>query len=66
MVYLRVLKRTYHGTLGTSPMLSRCVIPGCSTLTMGGTCVEHDPPVTTTFERGRPFVSVPVLDSPSS
>jgi len=25
-------------------MLSPCVTPGCNTLTMGGTCVEHDPP----------------------
>jgi hypothetical protein len=23
---------------------------------MGGTCVEHDAPVTVTFPRGRPFV----------
>ena len=28
----------------TSSMLSPCVTPGCNTLTMGGTCVEHDPP----------------------
>ena len=38
------------------PMLSTCTEPGCTTLTMGGTCVEHDLPVTVTFERGRPFV----------
>ena len=36
------------------PMLSVCPAPGCSTLTMGGTCVEHDPPVAATFPRGRP------------
>lgn len=36
-------------------MLSECPVPGCTTLTMGGTCVAHDPPVTATFERGRPF-----------
>jgi hypothetical protein len=24
---------------------------------MGGTCVEHDPPVTVTFVRGRPYVA---------
>ena len=40
------------------PMLSVCPEPGCSMLTMGGTCVEHDPPVTITFPRGRPHVSV--------
>jgi hypothetical protein len=36
------------------PMLSVCPVPGCSMLTMGGTCVEHDPPVVVTFPRGRP------------
>ena len=43
------------------PMLSVCPVEGCTTLTMGGTCVEHDPPVTVTFARGRPFVSEPSL-----
>ena len=38
-------------------MLSVCPEPGCSTLTMGGTCVEHDPPVTVTYTRGRPYVA---------
>jgi hypothetical protein len=37
-------------------MLSVCPEPGCTTLTMGGTCVAHDPPVTVTFTRGRPYV----------
>ncbi len=36
-------------------MLSVCPSPGCTTLTMGGTCVEHDAPVTAEFPRGRPF-----------
>lgn len=36
-------------------MLDVCPFPGCTTLTMGGTCVTHDPPVSLTFERGRPF-----------
>ena len=39
------------------PMLSFCTAPGCTTLTMGGTCVSHDPPVTVTFERGRPYTA---------
>ena len=52
-----VLDSVVHG-----PMLSMCPAPECTALTMGGTCVAHDPPVTTTFQRGRPFVSVPVLD----
>ena len=38
------------------PMLAVCSVPGCSTITMGGTCVEHDVPVTTEFPRGRPYV----------
>ena len=37
------------------PMLTVCPVLGCSTITMGGTCVEHDPPVTTVFPRGRPY-----------
>jgi hypothetical protein len=44
-------------------MLSVCTEPGCSTLTMGGTCVEHDPPVTVTFARGRPYVTTAVADA---
>jgi hypothetical protein len=39
------------------PMLDVCPVPGCSTLTMGGTCVAHDLPVTTEFPRGRPYVA---------
>ena len=44
-------------------MLSVCTEPGCSTLTMGGTCVEHDPPVTVMFARGRPYVTTAVADA---
>jgi len=44
------------GTTARRPMLSVCPVPGCRRLTMGGTCVEHDAPVTVTFPRGRPFV----------
>jgi hypothetical protein len=39
-------------------LLSTCSFPGCVTLTMGGTCVEHDVPITIDFPRGRPFVGV--------
>jgi hypothetical protein len=38
------------------PMLDVCPAPGCSAITMGGTCVAHDLPVTTVFPRGRPYV----------
>jgi hypothetical protein len=41
------------------PMLDVCPVPGCSTLTMGGTCVEHDAPVETSFPRGRPYFGKP-------
>ena len=44
-------------------MLSVCPEPGCTTLTMGGTCVAHDPPMTVTFERGRPFVTNAAADA---
>ena len=44
-------------------MLSVCTEPGCPTLTMGGTCVEHDPPVTVTFARGRPYVAKAAADA---
>lgn len=37
-------------------MLMVCSTPGCTTLTMGGTCVAHDPPVTVTYARGRPYL----------
>jgi hypothetical protein len=40
------------------PLLAACSFPGCSTLTMGGTCVDHDLPVTVVFPRGRPYVPV--------
>ena len=39
------------------PLLVPCSAPGCVTLTMGGTCVEHDVPVVVDFQRGRPFPS---------
>ena len=39
------------------PLLVPCSAPGCVTLTMGGTCVEHDVPVVVDFPRGRPFPS---------
>ena len=39
------------------PLLSTCPAPGCNMLTMGGTCVAHDPPVTRTFPSGRPHLA---------
>ena len=39
------------------PLLVACSAPGCVTLTMGGTCVEHDVPVVVDFPRGRPHPS---------
>jgi hypothetical protein len=47
-------------------MLSVCPVPGCTTLTMGGTCVAHDPPVTMTFVRGRPYVAEATPQNPRS
>jgi hypothetical protein len=60
----RVPPDTGPGNLVTSldvqhgPMLAPCSFPGCTTLTMGGTCVEHDVPVDVVFPRGRPYVPV--------
>ena len=42
--------------MGPTQMLSVCVIAGCGRLTMGGTCVDHDVPVSIVFPRGRPYV----------
>ena len=42
--------------MGSTQMLSVCVIAGCGRLTMGGTCVDHDSPVSIVFPRGRPYV----------
>ena len=47
-------------------LLSVCPIPGCSLMTMGGTCVVHDPPVKREFPRGRPFVADSVEAAPTS
>jgi hypothetical protein len=49
-----------RSTVARRPMLSVCPVPGCRRLTMGGTCVEHDVPVTVTFPRGRPYVPAAV------
>ncbi len=43
-------RTTTYGSL-----LESCSTPGCTTLTMGGTCVEHDVPAGVVFPRGRPF-----------
>jgi len=43
----------YSTTYGS--LLEICPAPGCTTLTMGGTCVEHDVPALVVFPRGRPF-----------
>ena len=49
-------RATVSARMGTTQMLSVCVIPGCGRLTMGGTCVDHDSPVSIVFPRGRPYV----------
>jgi hypothetical protein len=38
------------------PMLNVCGHQGCETLTLGGLCIAHEPPIgTRVFPRGRPF-----------
>jgi hypothetical protein len=52
-----------NGCRPLRPMLAVCPEPGCTRLTMGGTCVEHDTPVSVTYPRGRPFdPELPRLD----
>ena len=36
-------------------IIGRCTFDGCTVLTIGSRCVEHDLPVRRTFVRGRPF-----------
>ena len=38
-------------------MVKTCSEPGCTTLVMGGCCVDHDRLPMREFARGRPFVS---------
>ncbi len=54
-----------RATAARRPMLSVCPVRGCRRLTMGGTCVEHDAPMTVTFPRGRPFVREAVAVAPN-
>jgi hypothetical protein len=37
-------------------MLTVCPEPGCSAVTMGGTCTKHDPASIPVYPRGRPLV----------
>ncbi len=43
----------------SSSILTMCSAPGCRVLTMGGTCVDHDPRDLHVYPRGRPFVREP-------
>ena len=43
-------------TVRRSPLLSYCSEPGCMTLTMGGTCVAHDPADPPSYPFGVPYV----------
>jgi hypothetical protein len=38
-------------------MLTICSEPGCSTLVMGGRCLEHETSPTRVFVRGRPLIA---------
>ena len=58
------LETLIRGTAARRPMLCVCPVPGCRRLTMGGTCVEHDAPVTVTFPRGRPYVGTALALTP--
>lgn len=40
-----------------STVLAVCPEPGCTMITMGGTCVKHDPVTAPVYPRGRPFAT---------
>jgi len=43
---------------GRSLMLTQCSAEGCGALTLGGTCIKHDPVDAPSYPRGRPFARV--------
>jgi hypothetical protein len=45
-------------------IIDRCTVDGCTVLTIGSRCVEHDLPVTRTFVRGRPFAIAASTQTP--
>ena len=51
------IKSGPNGTEQSVGMLRVCEEPGCTTITLGGTCVAHDPEELTDREHplGRPF-----------
>lgn len=38
-------------------MLTTCSEPGCTTIVLGGRCIDHERPQLKTFVRGRPFTA---------
>ena len=40
------------------PLVHECTRPGCSTLTMGSLCLEHEAPAEPEERRGVPFVAL--------
>ena len=45
-------------------ILAKCTFDGCTVLTIGSRCVEHDVPVRRTFVRGRPYAATAVSPQP--
>ena len=45
-------------------ILAECTFDGCTVLTIGSRCVEHDVPVRRTFVRGRPYAATAVSPQP--
>ena len=45
-------------------IVRQCTHEGCTVLTIGPVCMQHAPPVSRTFPRGRPFTaSTPRLEA---
>ncbi len=48
-----------------SMIIGRCTSDGCTVLTIGSHCVEHELPVARTFPRGRPFAKPTATATPA-
>ena len=58
--------RSQSAVRAARSLLAVCTIPGCSTMTMGGTCVDHDAPSLVVYPRGRPFPALQPARSPAA
>jgi hypothetical protein len=48
------------------PIVTRCTVDGCETLTIGPLCVDHEMKTPTVFVRGRPVVRTLAAAQPTA